>query len=480
MNLRKIKLLTKEELQSEHITVLRALAKFIGVKAPTGLNKDTLIQSIIDLQEGKTAPVKDSKLGAPAKDIDISKFYVTDEELIYSRYFKPVDATITLCDVAGGYDFFETDGFIDVMDAGYGFVRVKNYFNDYKDVYVPSQIIKEYGLVSGDYLVCSAKVEKQNEAPAIYEIHTINDLKPSDFLSLKRFDNLSADYPTEKIVLSQGENRSKSLRVIDLIAPIGKGQRGLIVAPPKTGKTTLLKEIATTIAYNYCDAKVFVLLLDERPEEVTDFKDNVPCEVIASTFDERPEHHIKTAEKVLNRAKRLVEQDKDVIILMDSITRLARAYNATVTSSGKTLSGGLDAQALTFPKRFFGAARNVKKGGSLTIIATALIDTGSRLDDVIYEEFKGTGNMELFLSRDLSEKRVFPAVNLNKSGTRKEEKLFNESELDGIYNLRRFLYDKKDAMEILLEMVNKSKDNQELLEKLDGWKQIYGKSNEIK
>jgi transcription termination factor Rho len=225
---------------------------------------------------------------------------------------------------------------------------------------------------------------------------------------------------------------------------------------------------------------VFVLLLDERPEEVTDFKDNVPCEVIASTFDERPEHHIKTAEKVLNRAKRLVEQDKDVIILMDSITRLARAYNATVTSSGKTLTGGLDAQALAFPKRFFGSARNVKKGGSLTIIATALIDTGSRLDDVIYEEFKGTGNMELFLSRDLSEKRVFPAVNVLKSGTRKEEKLFSESELDGVYKLRRFLFDKKDAMEILLEMIEKSKDNRELLEKLDGWVQIYGKNNEIK
>ena len=271
-----------------------------------------------------------------------------------------------------------------------------------------------------------------------------------------------------------------AIRLIDMFSPLGKGQRGLIVAPPKTGKTTLLRMIAQSIERNYQDIKLIVLLIDERPEEVTDIKRSINGEVVFSTFDESAEHHIRAAELVINRAKRLVEVGKDVVILMDSITRLARAYNACIESSGKTLSGGLDPVALQGPKRFFGAARNIENGGSLTILSTALIDTGSRMDDVIYEEFKGTGNMEIHLSRELSEKRVFPAIDIFKSGTRKEEYLLDDKELSTAYKLRKVLSDRQhDATDVLLDMMKKTFDNQDLTVKVDEWIKIMSGNKTI-
>ncbi|MBQ7642916.1 MAG: transcription termination factor Rho, partial [Clostridia bacterium] len=301
-------------------------------------------------------------------------------------------------------------------------------------------------------------------------------LDPALFLKRTNFDDLIPYYPTKRLKLENATNADDvAIRCIDLFAPIGKGQRGLIVAPPKAGKTTLLKKIAQAIESNYPDVKLIILLIDERPEEVTDIKRSVKGEVVFSTFDENAEHHIRAAELVINRAKRLVEVGQDVVILMDSITRLARAYNNTIDSSGKTLSGGLDPAALNGPKRFFGAARNIDDGGSLTVLSTALIETGSRLDDVIYEEFKGTGNMEIHLSRELSEKRIFPAIDLYKSGTRKDELLLSEKELATVYKLRKILSERSDATDTLIEMMKKSKNNDDLISKIDVWMQLYRK-----
>ncbi|MBQ4097986.1 MAG: transcription termination factor Rho, partial [Clostridia bacterium] len=314
------------------------------------------------------------------------------------------------------------------------------------------------------------------ELAALQNVVTINDLDPRLFLTRKSFDELTPFYPDEKINLEvEGMETDVALRCIDIFSPIGKGQRGLIVAPPKTGKTTLLKLIAGAIESNYPAVKLIVLLIDERPEEVTDIKRSVVSEVVYSTFDESPAHHVRTAEAVINRAKRMLEVGKDVVILMDSITRLTRAYNSVVESSGKTLSGGLDPQAMQGPKRIFGAARNVEGGGSLTILSTALIETGSRMDDVIYEEFKGTGNMEIHLSRGLSEKRIFPAIDLNKSGTRKEELLLNKEEIDLSYKLRRILSEEEDATDKLIDMMKKTKNNKDLAKKVDVYFKSYKK-----
>ena len=320
-----------------------------------------------------------------------------------------------------------------------------------------------------------AKVIREGESPSLQAVIAINDLEPKLFLRRAYFDDLTPYYPTQRIKLETGEGGDIAIRCIDLFSPLGMGQRGLIVAPPKTGKTTLLKKIAQSIEKNYPQIKLIMLLIDERPEEVTDMKRSVSGEVVFSTFDENAEHHVRAAELVINRAKRLVEVGQNVVILMDSITRLARAYNNIVESSGKTLSGGLDPAAMYGPKRFFGAARNIEDGGSLTILSTALIDTGSRMDDVIYEEFKGTGNMEIHLSRELSEKRIFPAIDLYKSGTRKEELLLSERELSAVYKLRKILAEREDATDSLLEMMKKAKSNDDFLSKLDVWLKLYGK-----
>lgn len=364
-------------------------------------------------------------------------------------------------------DVVEVKGVLDVMTDGFGFLRVENYLSSKNDIYVSPTQIRRFNLKTGDEIVgdCRPSQDEDKYSPLLF-VKTIND-DPID-VALKRrpFERLTPIYPKEKLSLDTGDREKSASRLIDLIAPIGKGQRGMIVAPPKAGKTTIIKQIAQSITTNYPDIKLIVLLIDERPEEVTDIKRSIEGEVIYSTFDQMPENHCKVAEMVLERASRLVEQKKDVVILLDSITRLARAYNLTVTPTGRTLSGGLDPDALFKPKKFFGAARNIEEGGSLTILATALVETGSRMDDVIFEEFKGTGNMELKLDRMLQEKRIFPAIDIVKSGTRREEDLLSSQELQASWIIRREM-GKNTNTEVtarLLQYLKSTRTNAEFVE----------------
>lgn len=355
-------------------------------------------------------------------------------------------------------------GVLEIVD-GYGFLRSDNYQSGEDDVYVPQNQIRRFNLKTGDFIVGNTRMQHEGEKhQALLYVQTVNNDGVDVALKRKSFDDLIPVYPTERLKLSTGEN-DYAMRLIDLIAPVGKGQRGIIVAPPKAGKTTLLKNIANSITKNNPDVKLIVLLIDERPEEVTDMQRSIDGDVIFSTFDEEPQNHIKVAEIVLERAKRLVEHKKDVVILLDSITRLTRAYNLTISPTGRTLSGGLDPGALYKPKRFFGAARNIENGGSLTILSTALIETGSRMDDMIYEEFKGTGNMEIHLDRRLQERRIFPAIDIAKTGTRKEELLLNKEETEVLRKIRRAYADIQttDVTENILNMLVKTKDNQEFI-----------------
>lgn len=364
-------------------------------------------------------------------------------------------------------DVVEVCGVLDVMADGFGFLRVENYLSSKNDIYVSPTQIRRFNLKTGDEIVgdCRPSQDEDKYSPLLF-VKTIND-DPID-VALKRrpFERLTPIYPKEKLLLDTGDREKSASRLIDLIAPIGKGQRGMIVAPPKAGKTTIIKQIAQSISKNYPDIKLIVLLIDERPEEVTDIKRSIDGEVIYSTFDQMPENHCKVAEMVLERASRLVEQKKDVVILLDSITRLARAYNLTVAPTGRTLSGGLDPDALFKPKKFFGAARNIEEGGSLTILATALVETGSRMDDVIFEEFKGTGNMELKLDRMLQEKRIFPAIDILKSGTRREEDLLNKREMEASWIIRREMgrSTNADAMSNLLRYLKGTRTNEDFVE----------------
>jgi transcription termination factor Rho len=356
-------------------------------------------------------------------------------------------------------------GILEVLPDGYGFLRGHNYLSGPKDIYVSPSQIRRFNLKTGDKIVGKGRIQKDGEKfQALLYVTSVNGDSPEVALKRKSFDQLTPIYPNERITL-ESDPKELSTRLIDLIAPIGKGQRGLIVSPPKAGKTILLKKIANAITLKYPEIEVIVLLIDERPEEVTDMQRSINGDVIYSTFDELPEHHIKVAEMVLERAQRLVEQKRDVVILLDSITRLARAYNLTIPPTGRTLSGGLDPGALHKPKRFFGAARNIEHGGSLTIIATALIDTGSRMDDVIYEEFKGTGNLELHLDRKLSEKRIFPAIDINRSGTRREELLLSQRELDGIWTIRKAMSNlgTAEVTELIISRLIKTKTNSEFV-----------------
>lgn len=362
------------------------------------------------------------------------------------------------------------EGILEVLPDGYGFLRGENYLSTPKDVYISPVQIRRFRLDKGDKIKGIARKPGDGEKfPALIYVGEVNGEAPEKAYRRIKFDDLIPIYPEEKIKL-ETIPEEYSMRIIDLICPIGKGQRGMIVAPPKVGKTTLLKKIAKSISSNNPEIELIVLLIDERPEEVTDMKRSINGDVIYSTFDELPEHHVKVAEMVLERAKRLVEQGKDVVILLDSITRLARAYNLVVPSSGKTLSGGFDPSALHKPKKFFGAARNIENGGSLTILATALIETGSRMDDVIFEEFKGTGNMEVHLDRSLSEKRIFPAININKSGTRREEKLLTPEELKTVFSLRKALSSKpvSEVTEQLINLMLATKNNDEFIQKIKG------------
>ena len=363
------------------------------------------------------------------------------------------------------------EGVLEIMADGYGFLRANNYESGENDAYVSATRIKRSGLRKGDYVKAEAKKICENRPAGVTKVLEVNGFSPEAAFRRKNFDSLTPIYPDQRYRLEiPGSNTDFAIRCIDLVAPIGRGQRSMIVSPPKAGKTTLLKSIAKSIAVNYPEAHLIVLLVDERPEEVTDMKRFVKGEVVYSTFDELPEHHTKAAELVLERAKRLVEMDQDVVILMDSLTRLARAYNLTIAPTGRTLSGGVDPGALYSPKRFFGAARNIENGGSLTIIATALVDTGSRMDDVIYEEFKGTGNMEIHLDRRLSERRIFPAIDLYRSGTRRDEMLLDQDEIGGIWGIRKMLSaggTTSDATETLINMMIKTKTNKEFIEQLN-------------
>ena len=373
----------------------------------------------------------------------------------------------------------DAEGVLEVLPDGYGFLRSENYLSGPHDVYVSIAQIRRFGLRTGDLVTGKTRPSKENERfLALLYITTVNGVDPEKLSERTPFENLVPIFPDERYTLERvGRKNDLSIRLIDLIAPIGKGQRAMIVSQPKAGKTTLLKSIANGIADNYPDTHLIVLLIDERPEEVTDMQRSIRGEVLYSTFDELPEHHTRVAEMVLERAMRLVEHGKDVVILMDSLTRLARAYNLTIPPTGRTLSGGMDPGALHKPKRFFGAARNIENGGSLTVIATALSETGSRMDDMVYEEFKGTGNMEIHLDRKLSEKRIFPAIDIYKSGTRRDDLLLSQSELEGVRTIRRVLSggNPAEVTEQLIGMLDKTSTNEEFLQRVKDWVRIYEK-----
>jgi transcription termination factor Rho len=372
----------------------------------------------------------------------------------------------------------DTEGVLEVLPDGYGFLRSENYLSGQHDVYVSIAQIRRFGLRTGDMVTGKTRPSKEGERfLALLYITAVNGASPESIVDRKSYEELVPVFPYERYTLELPGTNSLAIRLIDLIAPVGKGQRGMIVSQPKAGKTTLLKSIANGIATNYPDSHLIVLLIDERPEEVTDMQRSIKGEVLYSTFDELPEHHTRVAEMVMERAMRLVEMGKDVVVLMDSLTRLARAYNLTIPPTGRTLSGGMDPGALHKPKRFFGAARKIENGGSLTVIATALTETGSRMDDMVYEEFKGTGNMEIHLDRKLSERRIFPAIDIYKSGTRREDLLLSTEELDAVRTIRRVLAggNPADVTEHLISMLEKTSNNEEFLQRLKDWVSIYEK-----
>ncbi len=362
------------------------------------------------------------------------------------------------------------EGILDILPDGYGFLRGENFLSSDKDVYISMIQIRRFRLDTGDVIKGISRFREGEKFPSLIFVGEVNGEHPEKAMRRKRFDELTPIYPNERLKLETTSN-DYATRIIDLMCPIGKGQRGMIVAQPKVGKTTLMKKVANSISTNNPEAELIVLLIDERPEEVTDMKRSIKGQVIHSTFDELPEHHVKVAEMVLERAKRLVEQGKDVVILLDSITRLTRAYNLVIPSSGRTLSGGIDPASLHKPKKFFGAARNIEFGGSLTILATALIETGSRMDDVIFEEFKGTGNMEVHLDRKLSERRIFPAIDINKSGTRREDLLLTPKEKDTVFALRKAMNSMPvaDVTEQVISHMTQSKNNDEFIDQMESY-----------
>ncbi len=447
--------LTVDDLKAMTARELYKVAQVVKLKNYSHYKKDELVQAIFELISKKGSDYNEAKI-KEKEDRVIEK--ETTEKSIYETSISEQTKKET-----GNQLYFK--GLFEAHPDGYGFLRA-NYFPAFTDIYVAPPLIRRFGLRTGD--VVSGPVQKpQKEGeryPALVNVNTINGIKVSGYFKRPLFENLTPYYPTERIVL-ETPNGNLALRIVDLIAPLGKGQRGLIVSAPKAGKTTLMKEIAKSVVKNHPEIYLMILLIDERPEEVTDMKNSVVAEVVSSTFDQPPENHIRVVELALEKAKRLVEVGKDVMILLDGITRLTRAYNLLSSSSGKTLSGGLDPQAIRGPKKFLGAARNILNGGSLTILATALIDTGSKLDQVIYEEFKGTGNMEIVLDRELAEERIFPAVDIKKSGTRREELLYKADEYQKILTLRRFIssLEPAEALERLFEMLRQTKSNEELL-----------------
>ena len=453
---------------------LKEIAKEQGIKGYTKLSKEQLIAEVakLEMKTEKNEKNKEVKKDSKKKEFKTEKEEVklTEKETKNSTNLLQENETKYISEIKENVETgIEVAGYLDVLPDGYGFLRQEMFISSDNDVYIAPHLIKKFSLYVGDYVKALARRTEKDKFPAVNTIIEINGLSPQELANRKDFDLLTPIFPNQRFKLETDSYRYTS-RIIDLIAPIGKGQRGVIVSPPKSGKTTIIKEIANSIIKNDSDGKtqLIILLIDERPEEVTDIAESVNAEVVASTFDEQPQNHVRVAEMVLEKAKRSVESGKDVVILLDSITRLARAYNQVVPSSGKTLSGGFDPAALYKPKRFFGSARNLKEGGSLTIIATALVDTGSRMDDVIYEEFKGTGNLEIVLDRSLAENRIYPAIDVKKSGTRREDLLLTQDELETMNSLRRFMarFNTPQAIEYIINNMKETKINMDFISKV--------------
>lgn len=472
------------------LATLRELAKSKGIKNITSLKKSDLIDILIKADEKdkqveqgmsveKDKPVlKNDNAEAEQKHLEAVQTESIPVEQPQAAV-REEKRTVMSNNEMDQLDSGETKvGILEVLPDGYGFIRCDNYLPGENDVYVSPAQIRRFNLKTGDIVSGNTRIRNQNEKfSALLYVKSVNGFHPVEAQKRKRFEDLTPVFPNERIHL-ETPGTGVSMRMVDLISPIGKGQRGMIVSQPKTGKTTLLKQIAKAVTRNHPDMKLIILLIDERPEEVTDIKESIEgrnVEVIYSTFDELPDNHKRVSEMVIERAKRLVEHKQDVIILLDSITRLARAYNLTVQPSGRTLSGGLDPAALHMPKKFFGAARNMREGGSLTILATALVDTGSRMDDVVFEEFKGTGNMELVLDRSLSEKRIFPAIDLPRSSTRREDLLLTQPELEATYLMRKALGGMKseEALERIIDMFLRTKTNAEFIETIKKTKIVF-------
>ena len=454
--------MNQEELMGKKVADLREIAKVMGIPSPYKLKKDELINIIMnpdeEFEEITEADVADWKASKSEDNsiIDISEIQMGDLSDKATAEIEKMD------------DLNMAEGILEIHQDGYGFLRRDNYSSSEDDIYISPSQIRRFRLKTGDKIGGVTRPAKAGEKfKALLYVKAVNGLDPQTAVNRPDFDSMTPIYPIERLRLETNP-MDYATRMIDLVAPIGKGQRGMIVSPPKAGKTTLLKMIANAISKNHPEVEIIVLLIDERPEEVTDMKRSIKGDVVYSTFDELPKNHTKIAEIVLERAKRLVEHGKDVVILLDSITRLARAYNLIIPATGKTLSGGLDPGALHWPKRFFGAARKLEEGGSLTILATALIDTGSRMDDVIFEEFKGTGNMEIHLDRKLSEKRIFPAIDIQRSGTRKEELLLSPKELETLWALRKAMGNSstQDVTENFINNLVKTKTNDEFINEL--------------
>lgn len=470
----------EKQYDSMTLVNLKELAKENGLKNITALKKSDLIEALMNFDskekqaeqqaerqaERQTEQQAEQQVEQQAEQMQMEQIQ-TEQMTSPAKVERKPSVNHNEADQL---DSGETkEGILEVLPDGYGFIRCDNYLPGENDVYVSPAQIRRFNLKTGDIVAGNTRIRSQSEKfSALLYVKGVNGFHPNEAQKRKRFEDLTPIFPNSRLHL-ETPGAGISMRMVDLISPIGKGQRGMIVSQPKTGKTTLLKQIAKAVNKNYPDMKLIILLIDERPEEVTDIKESIEgknVEVIYSTFDELPENHKRVSEMVIERAKRLVEHKMDVIILLDSITRLARAYNLTVQPSGRTLSGGLDPAALHMPKKFFGAARNMREGGSLTILATALVDTGSRMDDVVFEEFKGTGNMELVLDRSLSEKRIFPAIDLQRSSTRREDLLLTQSEIEATYLMRKALSGMKsdEALERIIDMFLRTKSNAEFIE----------------
>ncbi len=462
----------RERYESIYLADLKEMAKNRGIKIIPGMKKADIVNAMLEKdkeeEEGQKEATQKEAMQKEAAQKESEQKEETKEEVKPQKKQQFDALTLSKEELAELDSGRTASGILEVMQDGFGFIRCENFLPGENDVYVAPSQIRRFGLRTGDYVTGNTRIKTQNEKfAALLYLKTVNGLLPEEASKRCNFEDMTPIFPNERIQL-EAPGAPISMRIMDLISPVGKGQRGMIVSPPKAGKTTLLKDVAKSVKRSNPGMHMIILLIDERPEEVTDMKEEVEgpnVEVIYSTFDETPEHHKRVSEMVIERARRLVEYKKDVIILLDSITRLTRAYNQVIPSSGRTLSGGLDPAALHMPKRFFGAARNMREGGSLTILATALVDTGSKMDDVVYEEFKGTGNMEMVLDRKLSEKRIFPAIDIPKSSTRREDLLLSTEEYEAISIIRKAVNSVRpeEAVDRILDMFAKTRNNAEFV-----------------